>query len=65
MVEKGVISLVVAALSGTGVVATWVDLNTDVAVNANAIESVEKVHSVEMGYIKNELQEIKQLIKDG
>lgn len=65
MIEKGVASLIVATLSGTGVVATWVDLNADVAVNVNAIESVEKVHSIEMSYIKSELQEIKQLIKDG
>ena len=64
MITKGVASLIVAALSGTGV-ATWVDINSDVAVNASAIEHVEEVHSLDLGYIKKELQEIKQLIKDG
>ena len=64
MIDKPVISLLVSVLSGTGVVAAWVDLNEEVVINKGAIESVEKVHSIEMGYIKAELSEIKQLIKD-
>ena len=64
MIDKPVISLLVSVLSGTGVVAAWVDLNEEVVINKGAIESVEKVHSLEMGYIKAELSEIKQLIKD-
>lgn len=64
MVDKAVITLIVSLLSGTGAIATWVDLNEEVVINKGAIESVEKVHSIEMGYIKAELSEIKQLIKD-
>lgn len=64
MVDKGVVSLLVSVLSGGGVIGTWVELNEDVVLNNQAIESVEKVHELEMGYIKSELSEIKQLIKD-
>ena len=64
MIDKPVISLLVSVLSGTGVVAAWVDLNEEVVINKGAIESVEKVHSIELGYIKAQLFEIKQLIKD-
>lgn len=64
MIDRAVVTLLISVLSGTGAVATWVDLNEEVVINKGAIESVEKVHSIEMGYIKAELSEIKQLIKD-
>mgnify|MGYP000034599221 CR=1 FL=1 len=65
MVDKAVVSLLVSTLSGGGVLATWIEINEEVVVNQSEIRSVEKVHSLEMGYIKAELSEIKQLIKDG
>lgn len=65
MVDKAIVSLLVSTLSGGGVLATWIELNEEVVVNQSEIRSVEKVHSLEMGYIKAELSEIKQLIKDG
>lgn len=65
VVDKAVVSLLVSTLSGGGVLATWIEINEEVAVNQSEIRSVEKVHSLEMGYIKAELSEIKQLIKDG
>lgn len=65
VVDKAVISLVVSALSGGGVLATWVDINEEVVVNQSEIRQTKEVHALEMGYIKAELSEIKQLIKDG
>lgn len=63
--DKAVISLVVSALSGGGVLATWVDINEEVVINQSEIRQTKEVHALEMGYIKAELSEIKQLIKDG
>lgn len=63
--KLSLVSLLVAAISGGGLVVTSDNLDTQIARNDERIESVEKVHEIEMGYIKKELSEIKQLIKDG
>lgn len=67
MLDKASIGLLIASLSGgtAGVagVTVW-DLNTEVKLNAQAIVSTEKLNIIHFDYIKKELVEIKQLIKD-
>lgn len=65
MVDKPMVSLLVSLISGGGVLGTWININEEVVINQTQIESVKEVHTLEMGYIKKELSEIKQLIKDG
>ena len=65
VVDKAVVSLLVSTLSGGGVLATWIEINEEVVVNQSEIRQTKEIHSLEMGYIKAELSEIKQLIKDG
>lgn len=64
MLDKAGISVLIASLSGGGAgVAVW-DLNTEVKLNAQAIVSTEKLDTVRHDYLKEQLVEIKQMLKD-
>lgn len=59
------IGVLVASLVGGGTgVAAWVDLNVGVAENTQAIVAQKDESKIHRDYLKEELLEIKQLIKD-
>lgn len=58
------IALIVSTLAGGGVGVSYMDLNSDVAVNKAQIASNKELTSQQFEFIKNELSEIKQLVKE-
>lgn len=58
------IALIVSTLAGGGVGVSYMDLNSDVAVNKAQIVSNKELTSQQFEFIKNELSDIKQLVKE-
>lgn len=58
------IALIVSTLAGGGVGVSYMDLNSDVAVNKAQISANKELKEEQFDYIQKELSEIKQLVKE-
>jgi hypothetical protein len=58
------IALIVSTLAGGGVGVSYMDLNSDVAVNKAQISANKELKEEQFEFIQKELSEIKQLVKE-